>query len=81
MVFEVSFNRYSMIQIRKSTLSSNAKKTVPFERNRNQLSTEEESLIVERLVILAEWGFPLTSKDLCIIVKNYLDSQGRIAAR
>jgi hypothetical protein len=41
------------------------------------LSTEEEEMIVERLVLLGEWGFPMTTKDLCLLVKAYLDSLGK----
>jgi hypothetical protein len=41
------------------------------------LSKDEELLIVERLVLQGEWGFPLTTTDLRNIIKNYLDSQGR----
>jgi hypothetical protein len=42
-----------------------------------ELSTEEEEMIVERLVLLGEWGFPMTTKDLCLLVKAYLDSLGK----
>jgi hypothetical protein len=41
------------------------------------LSKDEELLIVERLQIQASWGFPLTSKELCIVIKGYLDSLGK----
>lgn len=41
------------------------------------LSKEEEELIVERLIIHGEWGFPLSSTDLRHVIKDYLDSQGR----
>ncbi len=41
------------------------------------LSEDEELLIVERLVMQGEWGFPLTTTDLQNIIKDYLDSQGR----
>jgi hypothetical protein len=42
-----------------------------------ELSKEEEAILVERLIILGEWGFPLSSHDLTHLVKNYLDSLGR----
>ena len=41
------------------------------------LSEEEESIIVERLKLMGTWGFPLTSRDLCAIIKAYLDELGR----
>jgi hypothetical protein len=41
------------------------------------LSKEEEELIVERLLLHGNWGFPLTSADLCHVIKAYLDSMGR----
>jgi hypothetical protein len=41
------------------------------------LSEEEEELIEERLVLLSEWGFPLTTKDLCHLIKAYLDALGK----
>ncbi len=42
-----------------------------------ELSTEEEEMIMERLVLLGEWGFRMTTKDLCLLVKAYLDSLGK----
>ncbi len=41
------------------------------------LCKEEESILVERLVLLGQWGFPLTKMDLRLLVKNYLDERGR----
>lgn len=41
------------------------------------LTAEEETIIVERLIVLGEWGFPFNSHDLTHLVKNYLDSLGR----
>lgn len=41
------------------------------------LSDEEEQFIVEGLLACAEWGFPLGTKDIRIVVKGYLDRQGR----
>lgn len=42
-----------------------------------ELSREEEEYLVERIILLANWGFPLSKKDLTLIIKNYLDRQGR----
>lgn len=41
------------------------------------LTVEEEKLISERLVFMAIWGYPLTTRDLCSMVKDYLDALGR----
>jgi len=41
------------------------------------LSTIEESMLLDGLVTAGKWGFPLTSKDIGFIVKNYLDTEGR----
>ena len=41
------------------------------------LSEEEEEYLVERILVMGEWGFPLAKRDLTQIVKDYLDRQGR----
>jgi transposase-like protein len=41
------------------------------------LSPEEEQIIVERLVLMGEWGYPLTCRDLRQLIKSYLDGLGR----
>ena len=41
-----------------------------------ELSDEEEELIKERIILLAEWGFPFTKQDLCYFIKSYLDKAG-----
>jgi hypothetical protein len=41
------------------------------------LSEEEEEYLVERILVMGEWGFPLAKRDLTHIVKDYLDRQGR----
>jgi hypothetical protein len=42
-----------------------------------ELSQEEESVIVERLVLMGRWGFPLSRHDLSHLIKAYLDAEGR----
>ncbi len=42
-----------------------------------ELSAEEESIIVERCLLLGEWGYPLNHHDLTHLIKAYLDSLGR----
>ena len=41
------------------------------------LSVEEEAVLVQRLIVMGEWGYPLTPKDLCMLVKDYLDAAGQ----
>jgi transposase-like protein len=41
------------------------------------LSKDEEDIIAERLLIHGLWGFPLTRRDLCALIKSYLDGLGR----
>lgn len=41
------------------------------------LTAEEESIIVERLLIMGRWGFPLNRHDLAHLIKAYLDRVGR----
>jgi hypothetical protein len=38
---------------------------------------EEEEIILEQLMMIRGLGFPLSSKDLCFLIKSYLDGQGR----
>jgi hypothetical protein len=42
------------------------------------LRKEEEEFLVERILVMGEWCFPLGKRDLTHIVKDYLDCQGRI---
>ena len=53
-------------------------KTVEVKKQGGQtvLSLQEESLLVDKLLILAEWGYPLTTLDLRLVVKDYLDKKG-----
>jgi hypothetical protein len=37
------------------------------------LSAEEEVQLLEKIQVLADWGFPLTGQDVCHFVKSYLD--------
>ena len=41
------------------------------------LDKEEEKLIVERLLLMSEWGFPMTCKELRHLIKAYLDGLGK----
>jgi hypothetical protein len=46
-------------------------------RRSTVLSKEEEEFLVERILVMGEWDFPLGKKDLTHIVKDYLDLQGK----
>jgi hypothetical protein len=41
------------------------------------LTEEEEAIIVERLLVLSVWGFPLNTNDLKHLIKAYLDGIGK----
>ena len=41
------------------------------------LSTEEERTLVERIIVMGEWGFPLKGRDLRHLIKGYLDRMGK----
>ena len=45
------------------------------------LSHEEESLLCERIITLADWGFPLDILDLRMLVKGYLEKRGITVSR
>lgn len=65
-------------QVPKTTLHNRVKETVSDQMGRpTELSQEEEKILVERVLLLGNWGFPLTKRDLCQLIKKYLDSMGR----
>lgn len=45
------------------------------------LSLEEESLIVKTLAEVANWGYQLTQQEMKMMVKLYLDKNGRTVVR
>ena len=45
------------------------------------LTAEEETILVDRLALLAEWGQPLSLFDVRMFVKSYLDHKGRKVAK
>ena len=65
-------------QVPKITLWDRVKDRVSDQLGRpTVLSKMEEQILVERALILGEWGFPLTRRDLRILIKAYLDRQGK----
>ena len=45
------------------------------------LSVSEENIIIDRILLCAEWGFPLDQYDLRFLVKGYLDRRGKKVKR
>ncbi len=46
-----------------------------------ELNEVGESMLKEFVQLLADWGFPFTSADLCHFVKAYLDKKGSVSRR
>ena len=42
-----------------------------------ELTAEEEEIIVDRLLLMGDWGLPLTNRDLRVLIKEYLNIEGR----
>ena len=42
-----------------------------------ELTAEEEEIIVDRLLLMGDWRFPLTNRDLRVLIKEYLNIEGR----
>ena len=62
----------------KATLHDRVKESAGDQLGRpTELSVDEEAIIVERLLVHGNWGFPLTRRDLCALIKAYLDGLGR----
>ncbi|CAL1539568.1 unnamed protein product [Lymnaea stagnalis] len=61
-----------------STLQNKLKKTHMQKSGRPIVLTEfEEKAIAEHLVATSEWVFPFYCKDILVLIKTYLDKQGR----
>ena len=41
------------------------------------LLAEEEALIVERIILMGTWGFPLNKLDVAHLIQAYLNMQGK----
>ncbi|RVE41355.1 hypothetical protein evm_013996 [Chilo suppressalis] len=46
-----------------------------------ELDPEEEIKLVEGLIVLANWGYPVSQLELRLLVKSYLDSIGTVNLR
>ncbi len=42
-----------------------------------ELLSEEETLLVERILLMGTWGFPLSRMDLARLIQAYLNSKGK----
>ncbi len=43
------------------------------------LSKEKELQLLEKIQVVAYWGFPLTGRDLCHFVKSYPDKGNMVS--
>lgn len=41
------------------------------------LTVSEENMLIERILLCAEWGFPLDQYGVRLLVKGYLDRRGK----
>ena len=63
----------------KSTLQSRAQDKTTDRLGRPTVLTQvEEKLLVQRLVLMGEWAFPLTKSEIRHVVKSYLDKMSRV---
>lgn len=65
----------------KATLCDHVHKQLKSVGRPTVLSADEERIIVQRLIYLGIWGFPITPKDLSMLVKDYLDASGRTSRK
>ena len=72
MIFQVTFG------IPRSTLARRLKGTgKPKKPGRPPVLTEdEEKIIVHKIQVMCDWGYPLDGLDLRYLVKQYLDRKG-----
>lgn len=64
-----------------SVLVRHKKGNVKRKGGQTVLTEEEENLLLYNINICADWGYPIDSHDLKLIVKNYLDKLGRTVPR
>ncbi|KAK3894534.1 hypothetical protein Pcinc_001690 [Petrolisthes cinctipes] len=61
----------------KSTLhDAVTRKHIKHSGGQTVLTIEEEARVVENLLTLSQWGFPLDSFELRLLIKQYLDRRG-----
>lgn len=64
-------------KVPKSTICDRLQGKKPKVGRPQELTEEEEKLLVQRLMVMADWGFPITSMDMCYVIRDYLNSQDR----
>lgn len=70
-----------LYKIPRSTIKNKLAERFPNKPGRPTVFTEEEeAAFVAHITALSEYGFPLTDFDLKMIIKDYLESQGRNVA-
>jgi len=42
-----------------------------------ELTPAEEDILAERCMLTGTWGFPMTTRDLCHLVRDYLNAAGK----
>lgn len=62
--------------INKSVLYRHSRKTMKSQGGQNALDEDTERYIVQYLNICSNWGYPLDTYDLRIMIKQYLDNIG-----
>uniref|UniRef100_A0A915KJN4 Uncharacterized protein n=1 Tax=Romanomermis culicivorax TaxID=13658 RepID=A0A915KJN4_ROMCU len=60
----------------KATLARRVKGMDKAPGHPTALTKEEENILCEHIMLVAEWGYPMTQTDLRQFVKNYLDKKG-----
>ncbi|KAK3916660.1 Jerky protein homolog-like, partial [Frankliniella fusca] len=64
--------------VRRSTLSDECQNKHPKARGRpTALTATEELVLVDHLLVQADWGFPLSRADVSVLVKEYLDKSDK----
>ncbi|KAK9728674.1 CENP-B N-terminal DNA-binding domain [Popillia japonica] len=51
------------------------------QRGQTVLAEAEERSIAEKLVTCSEWGYPLDTFDLRLVIQQYLNRAGRVVSR
>ena len=75
---EMSFREAAKaFSVPRTTLQDRVNEThVGISGRPTELTAEEEKMIVDRLLVMASWGFPFSQKDLREFVKEYLNKKG-----
>jgi hypothetical protein len=62
------------LEVPRTTIQDRlSKKSGPSVRCPTELSSAEEEIIMDRLLVMSRWGFPLGRHELAYLIKSYLD--------